>query len=49
MTDGQAWKGCDRGFFETPKVSIIGIFILLKYENELDLVTNDISFYLLSP
>ena len=31
-------------FFETPIVDIIGIFILLKYENELELVTGDISF-----
>ena len=32
------------GFFETLEVGIIGIFILLKYENALELVTSDISF-----
>ena len=31
-------------FVKTPAVGIIGIVILLKYENELELVTNDISF-----
>ena len=30
-------------FFETPKVGIIGIFVLLKYENELEIVATDIS------
>ena len=31
-------------FFETPEIGIIDIFLLLKYENELELVTSDISF-----
>ena len=32
-------------FFETPKVDIIGIFVLLKYEIELEPITiSDISF-----
>ena len=30
--------------FETPKVGIIAIFVLLKYEIKLALVTSDISF-----
>ena len=30
--------------FETPEVDIIGIFVFLKYDNELELVTSDISF-----
>ena len=34
----------DWRFFETPEVGIIGIFILLKYEKEIELVTSDISF-----
>ena len=33
-----------RRFFETPEVSIIGIFVLLKYENKLELITSDINF-----
>ena len=36
-------------FFETPKLSIIGILVLLKYENELELVTSDTSFNSVSP
>ena len=32
-------------FFETPEVGIIGIFVLLKYENELELVTSDIGVF----
>ena len=36
-------------FFETPKVGVIGIFILLKYENELELVTSDISINSVNP
>ena len=36
-------------FFETPEVGIIGVFVLLKYENELELVTSDISFTSVSP
>ena len=35
-------------FFETPEVGMIGIFILLKHENELKLVISD-SFNSLSP
>ena len=35
-------------FFETAEVGMIGIFILLKHENELKLVISD-SFNLLSP
>ena len=31
-----------RGFSKLPEVAIIGIFVLLKYENEL-LVTSDIN------
>ena len=31
-------------FFKTPEVRIIGIFVLSKYENELEIVTNDICF-----
>ena len=30
--------------FETPEVGIIVIFVLFKYENELELVGSDISF-----
>ena len=30
-------------FFETPEVGIFGVFILIKYENGLKLVTSDIS------
>ena len=29
--------------FETPKVRIIGIFVLLKYQNELEIVASDIN------
>ena len=35
--------------FETSKVGVIGIFVLLKYENELELVTSDISINSVSP
>ena len=35
--------------FETPEVGIVGIYVLLKYEIELELVTNDISFNSASP
>ena len=31
-------------FFETPEVRNIGIFVLLKCKNELELFTSDISF-----
>ena len=31
-------------FLETPEICIIGIFVLLKYENELELVSSDIRF-----
>ena len=37
------------GFFETPDVGIIGIFVLLKYENDLELVTSSISLESGSP
>ena len=36
-------------FLETREVGISGIFVLHKYENELDLVTNDISFNSVRP
>ena len=31
-------------FFETPKSGYFGIFVLLNYENELEIVASDISF-----
>ena len=34
----------DQRFFETPEIGIIGIFILPKYGNKLELITSDISF-----
>ena len=44
LSDGSVnWPHVGRGF-RTPEVGIIGIFVLLKYENELELVTIDISF-----
>ena len=36
-------------FFKTPEVDIIDTFVLLKYENGLELVTSDISFNSASP
>ena len=37
-------------FFKTPQVGVIGIFfVLLKYKNELELVTSDISVNSVSP
>ena len=36
-------------FFETPEVGIIGIFVFLQYENELELVTSDINFNSVNP
>ena len=35
--------------FETSKVGIIAIFVLLKYEIELEPITSDISFNSVSP
>ena len=35
--------------FDTPEVSIIGIFVLPEYGYELELVTSDISFNSVSP
>ena len=35
--------------FETPEAHIIGIFVLPKYGNELELVTSIISFNSVSP
>ena len=39
----------NRGFFENPVVGITGIFLLLKYENELEIVTSDFSCNSVSP
>ena len=36
-------------FFECVKVGIIGISVMLKHENELELVTSDTSFNSISP
>ena len=38
----------NRVFFEAPKVGNIGIFVLLKYENELEPVPSNINFNLVS-
>ena len=35
--------------FRTPEVSIISIFVLLKYENEFETVASDISFSSIIP
>ena len=35
--------------FKTPEVGIISMFVLPKYENELELLTSDIIFNSVSP
>ena len=32
------------GFFETPEVGITGIFVLVKFENQLEILIGDIIF-----
>ena len=39
-----AYFGEHSSFFKTPEVGIIGIFVLSKYENQLEIVTSDICF-----
>ena len=39
----------DRGFSKLPEVGIIGICVLLKYENELEINTIDIGFNSVNP
>ena len=48
MTSNTAYC-TSNGFFETPKVGIIGIFILLKYKNEHEIDNSDISFKFSKP
>ena len=42
-------RNSNRVFFEKTEVGIIAIFVLLKYENKLELIGSDISFNSLSP